>query len=308
MLLAFLRRYATHPCCVYDAQFLTHAVFMLFGIVSPLRTVRTESAPTMHASDRRVSNASTITCSSRIDKSSASASNQQNSSTTTECWAHTLVRLLVMLTQWCGCLAALWIALERDENFISFFFESDVSKVTSLIELVLSMVAVTVIYGMSFTRREHVQRLFVLVHFIDGRLDGLLTDSPQQPDGSDVTTAVLRRLYRRTVIFSMGCTVVNLAVLTLYIGYSYAMQWTTDRSARMYAWVAYFWPQIVLAMVVDQAMCWLWQLARRFDQLNQVNISLHTRAPLMNHLCTCLMRSFAFEECRQWMRVEGNRW
>lgn len=288
-MLAFLRRYVTHPCSVYDAQLVTHAVFMLFGIASPLRTNASSAslATTSNVDHRRESTASTITCNStydyganntarsaRSDHPNHTSELPHHSSASTERWFHTVVRLLVMLTQWCGCLVALWIALLRDENFISFFFESDVSKVTSLIELVLSMVAVTVVYGISFVRREHVQRLFALMHFIDGRLDRLMcslsTGMIILGRTTDNKTTTLLRLYRRTVWFSIGCTAANLTVLALYIGYSYAMQWTSERSAHMYAWVAYFWPQIVLAMVVDQAMCLLWQLAQRFDQLNQV--------------------------------------
>lgn len=192
--------------------------------------------------------------------------------TSSEPWTHTIARLLLMLVQWCGCLVSLIITLERDENFISFFFESDVSKVTSLIEKVLSMVCVTTVYTMSFVRRDRQQRLFALLYAVDGRLTALMwrTFGADSTPGDGFVS--MSALYRRTVVFTVCFMVGNGVVLTLYLVGSYAMQWGLDRTAHMYAWVSYFWPQMVLSMVVDQAMCWMWQVGRRFGQLNQVGV------------------------------------
>lgn len=222
---ALWHQYVRHPRNVYDAQLLTHIVFVVAGIASPLVRSRAHQ---------------------------------------TESWSHTLFRLTIMLAQWFGCLTALHITLKRDENFISFFFESDVSKVTSLIELILSMVAVSTVYLCCFGRRRHIGRLFALLYAIDGRLVALRWTAKFGE------ASTMSSMFRRTVLMSWCCLGGNVLLLSLYILGSYAMQWGFERMAHTYAWVSYFWPQMVLSMVVVHAMFTLWQLARRFGQLNQV--------------------------------------
>lgn len=228
---ALWHQYVSHPRNVYDAQMLTHLVFVLAGISSPLL--------------RRPAHQ-------------------------TEPWSHTLFRLVIMLTQLIGSLAALLITLQRNDNFISFYFESDVSKVTSLIELILSLVAMSTVYVCCFGRRRLIGRLFALLYTADGRLVALRWTAQFGE------AATMGSMYRRTVVLGFCVQAVNVLLLALFIA--------RLQMAHTYAWLAYFWPQMVLSMVVVHSVFVLRQLAWRFGQLNQVRVSVSDIGKCVGHM------------------------
>lgn len=174
---------------------------------------------------------------------------------------HTNLRLLTMAIQCFGYMASLLITLQRQENFISFFFTNDVTEVTSLIELIIAMFAVTVVYSKCYLRRRYYRNFFLLLHEVDQKFEQL---------GVGVAEKVSD--FRTTVWFSVKLMMSTFVLLGLYVMASYAIQWGKEQMAHMYAWVAYFWPQLMFAMAVNLAVTMMWQVGERFERLNRVSI------------------------------------
>lgn len=169
---------------------------------------------------------------------------------------HTILRLITMTVQCFGYMASLLITLGRQENFISFFFMNDVSEITSIIELIIAMLAVTVVYSKFYLRRRNYRKLFLLLHEVDQKFERLGAAAAD---------------FRTSVCFSVKLMMSTFVLLGLYVMASYAIQWGKDQMAHMYAWVAYFWPQLMLAMAVNLAVNIMWQLGERFERLNRVS-------------------------------------
>lgn len=177
---------------------------------------------------------------------------------------HIILRLLTMTVQCLGYLVSLLMTLHREENFISFFFENDVSEVTSLIELIIAMLAVTVIYSMFYVRRRNYRRLFKMLHEVDQKFKELGGSARKVRD------------FRTTVFFSVKLMMSTFTLLGVYVIASYAIQWGKEQMAHMFAWFSYFWPQFIFAMAVNLAVNIMWQLGERFEQLNRVSWSWQT--------------------------------
>lgn len=172
---------------------------------------------------------------------------------------HSNLRLVNMAAQCSGYMASLCITLSRQENFISFFFINDVSEITSLIELIIAMLAVAVIYYKCYVRRRNYRKLFVLLHAVDQQFAALGRAADKVHD------------FGTTVWFSIKLMVATWILLAIYVVSSYLMQWGTDQMAHMYAWVAYFWPQLIIAMALNLGVTIMWQLGERFKRLNRVS-------------------------------------
>lgn len=282
MLIELIRQYVTHPQCIYDVQPVTNFIFVLVGIASPHRRPPSTSSSVgelliVDGCPQHIRNA--------FDPHLLHRQPQRQHHE--EPRLHQLGRLLIMATQWISCLGTLLMTLHRNENFIAYFFESDVSKVTSLIELVLSLLAVLAVYLFSFCGRDRLRRLFGLLFVLDNRLNALtwtvVGSVDQAPPANGATAAkrppshlhpTIASRYRRTIAFSVCCVGASIVLLLLYVVASYAMQFNQAQLAHTYAWVAYFWPQLVLLMVMAQVICVMRQLACRFAHLNMVSVGM----------------------------------
>lgn len=162
-----------------------------------------------------------------------------------------LINAFITMTIFVICLL---ITVIRAENFVSYFFKTDISQLTSMIQMFISLVAMAVVWPSCFWKKLKLISLFRVLTHIDVKLAAI----GQPPE------------YDRIVGYALKCIAGNCAFYSIYIVGSYLLQVCLERQANLNSWITYFLPHLVLSFVVLKFMCIMWQIRRRFYYLNQV--------------------------------------
>lgn len=149
------------------------------------------------------------------------------------------------------------VTFGRSENFVSYFFKTDISQVTSLVSLSISFVAMAVIYPSCFIKKLKLINIFKLLAKVDGQFITIHMDQPE---------------YRQTMFHALKCLFGNCFLYGVFVMGSYFLQTGLERQANLNSWIVYFLPHLVLSFVVVKFMCIMWQIRRRFIYLNKVSL------------------------------------
>lgn len=146
------------------------------------------------------------------------------------------------------------LTLYHNEHFVSAFFETDISQVTSIIQLSISFVALAIIYPNFYIKKLKLLKVFDILSKVDGKF--MWTENIAE--------------YKRTFYYSVKWIVSNLIICGIYISGSYVIQINLDRPAQLSAWASFFLPHFVLSFVILKFLCIMRQLQNRFRSLNKV--------------------------------------
>lgn len=148
------------------------------------------------------------------------------------------------------------VTFRRSENFVSYFFKTDISQVTSLVSLSISFVAMAVIYPSCFIKKLKLINIFNLLAKVDRQFNSIHMEPPE---------------YRPTMLHALKCLLGNCTLYGVFIVGSYLLQNGLERQANLNSLIVYFLPHLVLSFVVVKFMSIMWQIRRRFFCLNKVS-------------------------------------
>lgn len=165
-----------------------------------------------------------------------------------------LINALFHMTLFVICFI---VSVRRSEHFVSYFFKTDISQVTSLASLSISFVAMAVIYPSCFIKKLKLINIFNVLAKVDGQFIAIHSEQPE---------------YRKTMFYALKCLGANCSLYGVFVMGSYFLQNSLERQANLNSWVVYFLPHLVLSFVVVKFLSIMWQLRRRFIYLNKVSL------------------------------------
>lgn len=169
-----------------------------------------------------------------------------------ECSFNGLIIATIHIMVFGACIV---LTFSRQQHFVSAFFQTDISQVTSIIQLIISFLALAIVYPNIYIRKQKILKIFDILSKMDGQF--MWSDNKTE--------------HKKTFWYSVKLILANFVIYFIYIFGSYAIQINLDRPAQVYAWVSFFLPHFVLSFVTLKFLCIMQLLRNRIRSLNRVS-------------------------------------
>lgn len=170
--------------------------------------------------------------------------------------AYKVTKLGLLNTIWHLMLftVSLIFTIHQKDDFVSHFFKTGVSKLTSLTQLLIFYIAMIITYITCYVKR------YKLIETVDllGKVDNRFRRLGIQP------------VYKKSIKYILKCFIVNFSIFVVYLAVNSVLQVYLNRTAAINTWISYFAPHLVLSIVAFIFLSILTQIKYRFVNLNMV--------------------------------------
>ncbi|XP_055543511.1 putative gustatory receptor 28b isoform X2 [Wyeomyia smithii] len=189
------------------------------------------------------------------------------------CTAFGYLNSIIQTVLICICFA---ISLINQESITGYFFKSGISVLGNYLQFFTGLTALVMTFFYSVFRRNRLIRAFHSLAKTDEHFKeiGVETD------------------YRSTLLYNCFIMIYQFFVQIIYIGVSVAILFASNVYPRYTAWVAFFIPYLMMAMIIVLFVCLVNQTKHRFYLLNKVlrsleEISLEKKLPAYDETQNC---------------------
>lgn len=150
------------------------------------------------------------------------------------------------------------ITISTRDSFINYFFTTSISLFGDALLLVISFIAITIIFTTSIWKRYALINSLKELYNIDEQLQQL---------GVDIN-------YKCTLHFILFSLILKYIVYTIYFSGSFMLLRNYNIRPNFTAWISYFLPHFMISMVSIQFFCIVKQITQRLSLINNVCILL----------------------------------
>lgn len=150
--------------------------------------------------------------------------------------------------------ASLILTIFNNQSFVVYFFQTQISVVGGYIQYITSSASVVLLYSIAIIRRHKIRLVFQSLYAVDQRFKDLC----QEINHKAVFHLIL---FGWVVLYSLNLTFVLLSLLLLG---------TKETYPNFVVWWSFFFPYLILTMVVVKFICVLGQILQRFRALSKV--------------------------------------
>ncbi|XP_037033695.1 putative gustatory receptor 28b isoform X3 [Bradysia coprophila] len=166
-------------------------------------------------------------------------------------------------SKWCYCVAvmnhivfayAFAQTLIQNTSFIECFFQTEISKVGNTLHFAVSFISMIIVYASCFCQRNKIKTVLDRQYALDSKLKVFLLE-PNHSRG-----------------FRFGCVAITI-LWTLYVSFTFGgilMVLHSNKKFKIYSWVSYFLPNLMVNLVIFMFTCVLNQIKTRYDRMNEI--------------------------------------
>lgn len=160
--------------------------------------------------------------------------------------------------------ASLILTVFNDQSFVVYFFQTEISVVGGYLQFLTSGASVVLLYSTAMIRRHKIRLVFESLYAIDKRFKDLCQEIDHKAMFYSIVLGCV-------LLYSLNLTFVLLSLLLLG---------TKDKYPDFLVWWSYFFPYLILTVVVVKYITVMAQISQRFRALSMVR---EIKTELRNH-------------------------